>query len=216
LQGVVQQCRRPEVANHLTHPVTDHQQLRNAVVQLVLSWIESQEDFICTFEESYESALRRLHNNLSFRDFVCLQFKEQTWAEELFIKACACLIGIPIYVTSNESTRDNPYTVFSPWIGDLEVPPEYNHTPIVLGLINNLHFQSLLPKNDISTTCVRGNTVDQHKQMNPGLCYTRPTRSSTFATLGSWIKVAKKKARRNQSVKRIVQVFFILQTPKPH
>jgi hypothetical protein len=86
-------------------------------------------------------------------------------------------------VTSNESTRDNPFTEFSPWLGDLLVPDEYNHSPIILGLINNLHFQSLLP-----------NTAPQVGQTAASQC-----KRHANATLGDRITVGKGKQRKISS-----------------
>jgi hypothetical protein len=145
--------------------------------------MEDREEFIINFEANYNSVMRKEHGNMSFAQFVGAQEKPGPWAEDLFIKACSCLLGVPIHVTSNQSTRDNPYTIYLPWLGDLEVPAEYNHTPIILGLINGLHFQSLLHLG----------------QPRASMTVRSLSEQSSNSTLGDWITVGKAKQRKKSS-----------------
>ena len=147
-EAVVQQARRLEISRQLQHAVSDHRQLRKDVVDLVRRWHKEGVAFIMEFADIYELVLRQEHHNLSFDDYISAQYRTCEFAEHLFIEATTCLLGVPIWITSDQSTTSNPFTVIAPRLGGEDQGGQCDATPIILGLINNLHFQSLLPAED--------------------------------------------------------------------
>ena len=140
-RAVVQQARRPEIEVNLRYRVSDHKQLRQAVVDLVHEYYKIKEPFIMEFAQLYEAVLAA-EKNLSFEQYIAAQYKTSEFADHVFIQVTSQLLGVPIWITSNTSTPQHPYTKILPEEGRSHQHCRY---PIVLGLINGAHFQSLLP-----------------------------------------------------------------------
>jgi hypothetical protein len=190
----------------LTYKPTDPHQLRKDVVNLVLSWLNDQEVFIMEFMGNYETALRGSHQNMSFEQFIRAQFHSSTFAEEPFITATSCLLGVPIHITSNQSAQAHPFTVCMPWLGDLVVPEVYNHPPIIRGLINGLHFQSLLPRAELSQPSCQKIINSPLAAIDKGKCpgsVVSLSKRSASTSLGDWITVGPKKQRKKSSPRQV-------------
>ena len=155
--AVIQQYNeRPSVKSHIpTNFCNDHLTLRHNIVNFVRE-NEYKYIFIQNYRQHYESVLFLENKKMSWSDFLNEQQKNGTYATELFIEASAIFLGIEIRITSTHSTPQNQYFTFHP-ISQLICNIEnQSHVYMLIGNIRNVHFQSLIPEEDISTTQFSG------------------------------------------------------------
>ena len=77
-----------------------------------------------------------------WEEMLLQQEKNGTYVDILFIQATAVLLGLDIYVTSENSKRETPFTIIkSTWDNDYVT---VNKPVIYLASIDSNHFQSLI------------------------------------------------------------------------
>ena len=202
--AIVQQMKRPEVAQSLEPDklFLDHFLLRNAVV----NYIQSEENtniYIMNYKELYSLNINEENDNESWQQFLSNQKNISFYATELFCQATAAFLGIDIYITSNTSTRNQPFIYLSKsWTVGQENMTSF--FPMLIGSISQNHFQSLIPYSpypdneniDFSierpTTRVRKAEMDyKEKCLELNLPYIIPTENSKVR------KVERQKIRRS-------------------
>lgn len=86
-------------------------------------------------------------------DFVPELYLQQTWAEGFVVMATAWYLGIDIWVTSSNNTRDHPWSRFSSRLG--RSPSNAEHNAIRVISIRRSHFQSLYHTDEIPRPFVK-------------------------------------------------------------
>ena len=192
--AIVQQLNRPEIQERLPpnfQSITDYDRLRKDVVNFVRENVNTIPLFerFCHFGySSLEVAGRTWDQMLSTQE------RSTEYAEELFIRATAIMLNIPILITSDRNTEQDPYTYIS---NSPEDQVDANNRQLVQDLINNesavylclgsqhaRHFQSLLSDRSFSTTVdsacqsERSQTSSGHPSSHKRSEYENPCTSS--------------------------------------
>ena len=137
---------RPEIQVYVnrTFLSSTHNQLRSAVVDFVRK-NQYEVEYIRQYRQLFEIGQIFEHvQNMSWEEMLLQQEKNGTYVDILFIQATAVLLGLDIYVTSENSKRETPFTIIkSTWHTNNDSVTD-NKPVIYLASIDSNHFQSLI------------------------------------------------------------------------
>ncbi|XP_057310732.1 uncharacterized protein LOC130648690 [Hydractinia symbiolongicarpus] len=163
-RAVVQQLNRPEIRQIVSPELhfQNHLQLRAAVVKFVrknsnLSIFQNNRDFLSISPEEWERDLQ-------------IQSRSTVDVVEIFIRAASIMLGVNILITSDTSTAIHPYTLISPThdethniageqqMAHLLTDGTTAGAFILLGRVNENHYQSLVFDDNVSNPSVPSST----------------------------------------------------------
>ena len=142
MSALLQQMSRPEIfetlneeLKRLVNQMNPHM-LRVRVRRFIKNSVHPQ---IQEFKRNYDQA----NMEISWNQYWLNILKTHVWGDDIFLQAAAWFIGIDIKIISTTSTIKHPFTVKS---GNLEDEGQPTNLTLFLGVVNNRHFQSILPK----------------------------------------------------------------------
>ena len=136
--AVFAQCQRPSVAEELSGEpaIKDNYDLRLKISRFVRN---SRLPLIQSFKKLYEES----HPSESWDTFWKTMAKDREWADAITIQGAAWYLHHDIHVVMASATEKKPlYTFSGSWVTD---GARCDKTPLLLGYLNDLHYQSLLP-----------------------------------------------------------------------
>ena len=143
--GVVQQCRRPEIRTWLqtNKPwaiFNGQQNLRNQVTHFAL---KSRHKTIADFRVEFEQVLGPV-DNISWEDYWNEMVQDGTWVDHTFVQMIAWYMELDILILTTSSQPNDPFIFIS---GNINKMPAFTSgPPLLLGNYTNVHYQSLLPR----------------------------------------------------------------------
>merc|ERR1712240_394324 len=148
--SVIQQCQRQEVQDILVSQkkrITDYMTSRKDVADFVIS--NGDHPKIQPLKNNYElKQLQRMRGGLSNKGWTFYwqdMRKDGEWVDATFVHATAWFTGLDIFLfIVGNANPDNPFARFSGVIDSDVVRPRGDHT-LLIGYIDNQHYQSLLP-----------------------------------------------------------------------
>ena len=146
----MQQCRRVEVRKWLQKNqnesiLNSQQTLRNRVTHFAL---KSKHKTLENYKENYEKVLHR-EDKKSWTDYWNGMVKCGSWVDSVFVQATAWFMGLDIFILTTSATPAKPFIHISGNMNSSSDPSP--GPPLVLGNYTNVHYQSLLPVNGLST-----------------------------------------------------------------
>ena len=145
---------RPEIQVYVNRSFlsSNHSQLCSAVVYFVRK-NQYEVEYIRQYRQLFEIGQIFEHvQNMSWEEMLLQQEKNGTYVDTLFIQATAVLLGLDIYVTSENSKRETPFTIIkSTWHTNNNSVAD-NKPVIYLASIDSNHFQSLIVSQTIPHT----------------------------------------------------------------
>ena len=136
--AVFAQCQRPSVAQELSgEPVIrDNHDLRLKIARFARN---SRLPLIQSFKKRYEES----HPADSWDGFWKTMAEDRVWADAITLQGAAWYLHHDIHVVMASATEKKPLCTFSgSWVTE---GARCDKTPLLLGYLNDLHYQSLLP-----------------------------------------------------------------------
>ena len=137
--AVFSQCQRPSVAQELTGEPTilvDNHDLRLKISRFAQT---SRKTVVKSFKKLYEEC----HPADSWVAFWKSMEKDRVWADAIVLQVAAWYLHHDIHVVMASATEEEPICTFSG--SHVKEGAPCNTTPLLLGYLNDLHYQSLLP-----------------------------------------------------------------------
>ena len=135
------QCQRPSVAQELSGEpaIRDNHDLRLKISRFARN---SRLPLIQSFKKLYEES----HPSESWDAFWKRMEKDREWADAIVVQVAAWFFHHDIHVVMASATQKMPLCTFSgSWVKE---GAPCDKTPLLLGYLNDLHYQSLLPEED--------------------------------------------------------------------
>ena len=146
--AIVQQCRRPEIRTWLQENkpqaiVNFHSTLRKKITNFAL---KSRHPTISDFKTKYDQILKQ-DNRKSWTEYWNEMAQDGTWIDYLFVQVCAWYMELDMLILTTSSTPTDPFIFISGNFNN--IPASVTGPPLLLGNYTNVHYQSLLPVNNI-------------------------------------------------------------------
>jgi len=157
-RALVAQCQRPTVRRQLElrrrHPST-YSELKAWVVESMLEpQTEAMTDLRERFLEQQAGAVARGERSESWQHYCWRMGQEGEWGDAVFLQAAAWYLNHDIIVVPTGGSQDHMFFTISGNWRDERVP--CRGVPLILGYVNNLHYQSLLPMDEGNRQEVQG------------------------------------------------------------
>jgi hypothetical protein len=125
-------------------PFKDHEELRLKLVDFVAHNVELRgvEEFCVARDLYIDTRLSEGETrNACWARLLTNMSRSGVWAEDVFVECTALFLKRKLQITSSEHNMQNPWTIFNGenGVGQTQL------RPLTLGMLPNVHFQSLLP-----------------------------------------------------------------------
>ena len=145
-RGVVQQCQRETVRSYLEasgRNVTTFMMLKKNVCEFML--MGSEVPMIVTFKREFEARQREARAD-TWEQYWQRMMRDGEWADHGFIQATSWYLYTDIHLIPTTATPEQPlFTIRGNYNSETQPCPG---PPLLLGYINGLHYQSVLPINE--------------------------------------------------------------------
>ena len=122
--SVLAQCRRQEILQHLTTPISgliqqgDPTLLQRAVHSFIM---KSRHRTIQAYKRRYQQILATVDER-SWREYWEVMVRNYEWVDYIFIQSAAWFLGHDIIIVTTTSTEDHPYITISGNFMDEKIP----------------------------------------------------------------------------------------------